>query len=83
MLKIFLYLTVVAHFAVLIFNLVAIEYLIRFAPWYVSLPLISFLANLICNRWNCPLTMLENYLRRELGLKEIRGFIGAYILRKS
>jgi hypothetical protein len=27
----------------------------------------------------CPLTRLENYLRRKLGMKEIKQFVGHYI----
>jgi hypothetical protein len=46
----------------------------------VACPCMSIVVFLSFNRSPCPLTILENKYRRELGLTEIRGFIGNYFL---
>ena len=50
------------------------------APWYISLPLMTWVFNLTFTRMvDCPMTKLENKLRRELGMREIKFFVGHYI----
>lgn len=51
------------------------------APWYVGLPILVFVAQQFFGN-RCPITNLENRIRRSLGMPEIRGFIGYYILRR-
>ena len=69
-----LYLTVTLHMFVVIGNAVSFAVLPFVEPAWVALP---------CGPGHsCPLTRVENKIRRELGLIEIRGFIGHYILKK-
>jgi hypothetical protein len=79
--KILLILVVIFHIFVVIFNLLAIPYLCIYEPWYVSLPLISFLLRLALVERECPLTYLENMIRSKLGMKRIGTFIGHYIIK--
>jgi hypothetical protein len=78
--RIFFGLTVFSHAFVVVMNVLSIFWLLYLAPWYVCFPVISFVLNLSVNRWNCPLTMLENFLRQKLNLPVIHGFIGHYFL---
>jgi hypothetical protein len=53
------------------------------APWYVALPLMTFMFSFTTTRVQCQLTNLENYLRLRLGKRRIRGFVGHYFLRPA
>jgi hypothetical protein len=68
------------HACVLIFNLLAIFLLPFLTPWYVSLPIITVLVNLMFSPVSCPLTRLESRIRRSLSLPEIRHFIKYYVV---
>ena len=70
------------HICVVIGNFAACFVLPFLEPPWISLPLCSFLILVSCSRDQCPLTRLENKLRRKLGMTPIRGFIGHYILGK-
>ena len=51
-------------------------------PWYVCLPLFSFIALISFSRvLDCPMTRYENKLRVQLGRPTIKGFIGHYFLK--
>lgn len=55
-----------------------------FAPWYVALPLCTFIWFFSTTKnIGCKLTELENHLRVKLGLKKIGGFVGHYFLRPA
>lgn len=71
---------VIAHLLFLAGHLVAFAYLLVLAPWYVVLPCCTFQILLILSDWKCPLTVLENRLRRRLGRRAVRGFVGHYLL---
>lgn len=79
--KLLLWLVVATHLIVLTGNLAAVFWLLAYAPWYICFPAISFLSNLVVNRWDCPLTMAENAVRRKLNLPLISGFIGHYFVK--
>lgn len=53
------------------------------APWYVALPLMTFMFYFTTTSVECQLTNLENYLRGRLGKRRIRGFVGHYFLRPA
>lgn len=75
--------TVVAHFLLIAGNVASMFVLPCVGlPWYVFLPLESFLVNLMANPVfkTCPLTNLENYFRVHAGRKPIKGFIGHYVI---
>ena len=57
---------------------ISIPLLFIHQPWYVSLPLSTWIMHLSVGPFRCPLTTLENTLREELGLSRIRGFISHY-----
>ena len=68
------------HMAVVLGNLAAAFILPFYAPWYISLPIMAFIFNLTFAPIQCPLTKLENRIRRSLGMKEIRHFMGHYLV---
>ena len=74
-------LLVVTHFAVVLGN-VAFAFVLPFAepPW-VALPLCSFVLWVTFNRDTCPLTRLENSIRKRIGMKPIGGFVGHYVVK--
>jgi hypothetical protein len=73
-------LVVAFHLFVVFGNLFAIFVLPFMTPWYISLPLMTWVFNLTFTQMvDCPVTKLENKLRRELGMKEIKFFVGHYI----
>lgn len=73
-------LLVTAHAAIIVGNIAALFVLPFMAPWYVSIPLMSWLANLMFTAQPCPLTKLEDRYRRHLGLPEVKHFMGHYFV---
>lgn len=82
--KLFLYLALVIivfmHYILFIVLVGSVPFLFLYEPWYVSIPVAVWLLNLMTLPVRCPLTTLENRVRRELGLKTIRGFVSYWIL---
>jgi len=75
-----LWLLVTFHAAILIGNTAAIILLPFLTPWYVSLPIISLLVNLMFSPMPCPLTRLESRMRQRRGLPRIRHFLKHYLV---
>ena len=71
------------HFLVIIGNLAAFFILPFEVKWYISLPIMSFIARLALTTQPCPLTNFENKLRKKLGKPKISTFVAHYILRKK
>lgn len=70
---------IAVHF-VLIAAMLAAACLVPFcAPWYVALPIVTYIINLTFTNTQCSLTKLENAVRRRLHMPEIRAFIKNYI----
>jgi len=83
-----LLIVVLLHWAVVIGNFSAFFILVFQGftpyglPWYVCLPLCSFIALISFSRvLDCPMTRYENKLRVQLGRPTIKGFIGHYFLK--
>jgi len=54
----------------------------QITPWYVSLPLCTFIAVISFSRvLDCPLTAMENKMRAQVGLPPIKAFIKHYFLK--
>jgi hypothetical protein len=70
------------HFLIILANLFAMIVLPFTLPWYVSIPIVTLLINLMASPISCPLTKLEDRLRRKAGMPEIRHFIKHYIVDK-
>lgn len=75
-----LYFVVAFHFFIIIGNIAAVFALPFLMPWYVSIPLISLIINLNFTPTKCPLTSLEDRIRRSMGLPEIKLFIRYYVI---
>lgn len=73
-------LLVAFHLYVVVGNFLVILLIPFFTRWYVALPIESLLINLMFAPNPCPLTKLENNLRKRLGMPEIRHFVGHYIV---
>ncbi len=68
------------HMLVIFGNLIAAISLPFLVPWYIALPIISLIINLIFSSVSCPLTRLENRIRRSLQKPEIKHFVGHYLI---
>lgn len=79
--RVLLILLVTFHIIIVFINLAAIFILPFYTPWYISVPLISFLIRLATVERECPLTALENLLRKQLGMRPINTFIGHYFVK--
>ncbi|MBM01724.1 MAG: hypothetical protein CL762_03295 [Chloroflexi bacterium] len=52
------------------------------APWYISVPLISWFLNAsIGQGWICPWTTIENKLRKKVGYPQIDAFVKHYYIK--
>jgi len=71
---------IVFHFLVIFGNLAALIALPFMEPWYISCPLMSLIVNLMFSPLPCPLTRLEDSIRRKHGLREIKHFMGYYLI---
>lgn len=78
-----LYLLIVVHLLLVFANIASLFILPFAAPFYISLPVCSLLVNFMFNQSVCPLTKLENRLRRMVGWPEIRGFVGHYLVKPA
>ncbi len=69
------------HMFIIVGNIAAVFVLPFYAPWYIALPITALIINLTFSpSVGCPLTMLENRIRRSLGMREIRTFVGHYVV---
>jgi hypothetical protein len=76
-----LWLVIAVHMLV-IFGIVTSFFILPFrVDWFVALPLMVFIVYLTFTRVDCPLTNLENVLRRRLGKNRIGGFVGTYYIK--
>ena len=67
---------------VVIGNLIAFFTVPFLTPWYIALPICSFIFLVSFSKEiKCPLTNLENDIRLKLGKKKIGGFIGHYVVK--
>jgi hypothetical protein len=71
---------VIAHLTLVVTNIASLFVLIAVAPWYIAAPCCSFIVWVTFTRMGCPLTVLENELRSQLGVPRISGFIGHYVV---
>lgn len=72
---------IVFHMLILFGVFASIFLLPVYEKWYVALPLEIFILHLITTRVDCPLTNLENHIRKSLGMKRIGGFVGHYMVK--
>ena len=75
-----LYTIVTIHMSIIIFNLLACLVIVFLAPWYIALPITSLIVNMTFSPISCPLTRLEDSIRRKLGLPVVRHFMKYYII---
>lgn len=72
------------HTILVLTNALAFFVLPLYTPWYQAIPLMTFIAWISFSRTvNCPLTAVENYIRRKLHVKEVHGFVGYYFVRPT
>tara|TARA_R110002020_G_scaffold134222_1_gene299599 strand:- start:2312 stop:2587 length:276 start_codon:yes stop_codon:yes gene_type:complete len=75
-------LLVLFHGYIVVANVLAFFVVPFFEPWYVAVPIMSLILLLVFSKvLDCPLTNLENHLRKKLGMKRIGGFVGHYFLK--
>lgn len=75
-------LLVVFHMVVVVGNGVAFLVVPFLAPWYIALPICSFIFLISFSKHiTCPLTDWENNVRMKLGKKKIGGFVGHYLIK--
>lgn len=80
--KFFLYVLIVFHMIIVLMNLSAFFVLPFFEQWYIALPIMTLIFNIsFAKWWKCPLTDLENKIRKDLHMQEIRGFVGHYLIK--
>ena len=72
---------VAVHMSIIIGNALAFLFLPFLAPWYIALPCCTMIGRVLCTTVKCPLTVLENKIRKELGWPTIHRFVGHYIIR--
>jgi hypothetical protein len=53
------------------------------APWYLGLPSMVFIWFFSTSPVECKLTVLENYIRKKLGMKTINGFVSHYFKKPA
>lgn len=75
-----LYTCIATHYMLFALLVGAIPMLFLCEPWYISVPLVVWLLNLMTMPVRCPLTLLENYLRTRIGIPTIKGFVSKHIL---
>jgi len=73
---------VIWHMSVVIGNLFAFFVVPFLTPWYIAVPICSFIFLVTFSKEiKCPLTNWENEVRVRIGKKRIGGFVGHYIVK--
>lgn len=62
----------------MVFSFFALPFM---APYYIAIPLCTFIWFFSTSKLECKLTNAENYLRSKLGQKRIGGFVGHYFVK--
>ena len=78
--KIFLPIIITIHFFIIAGNILAALVLPFVTPWYIALPLCTFVVWLTFSPISCPLTRLETRIRMFLGLERVEFFVKHYII---
>jgi hypothetical protein len=65
------------HLIIIFLNLVSVPLLIAYEPFYVWMPLITFLVSPLVGGTYCMFNRLENYYRAKAGMPLINDRIGA------
>jgi hypothetical protein len=72
---------VILHFVYIGLMIASFMLLPALAEWYIAAPLMAVPPVLLVSPGPCPLTMIENVLRRRLGMPTIGGFIRHYCIK--
>lgn len=80
-LKILWAILVAIHMSIIIGNAFAFLFLPFLAPWYIALPCCTMIGRVLCTTVKCPLTVLENKIRKKIGWPQIDRFVGHYIIK--
>ncbi|RDJ35165.1 MAG: DUF2784 family protein [Crenarchaeota archaeon] len=78
-----LYILIVLHFILVCGVGLSFILLPFLASWYIALPLMVFIWFFSTSKVECKLTNLENKWRKELGMKQIGGFVGHYFKKPA
>ncbi|MEC7920791.1 MAG: DUF2784 family protein [Chloroflexota bacterium] len=79
---ILLYSVIISHHVYIILFIASVPVMIIKAPWYISVPLISWFLNAsIGQGWICPWTTFENKLRKKVGYPQIDAFVKHYYVK--
>lgn len=71
------------HAGLISANAVAFFVLPFLEPWYIAAPICTAIARMSFSpNVKCPVTLIENKIRKRIGLKEIDGFAKHYFLNK-
>lgn len=70
---------VACHLSIFFLGVIATLITIFAQPWYISFLITILMVNIVFS--GCPLTLIENYLRKQQGLPEIDNFLKHYLLR--
>lgn len=77
------YLLITLHILLVVAVVLSFFILPFLAPWYVAVPCMTFIWFFSTTRVDCQLTNLENWMRKQLGMKKIGGFVGHYFLKPA
>lgn len=70
---------VLLHYLLIILVGLSIPMLILSTDWFIWLPLTVLILQIPTSLGRCPLTELENVIRKKMGMPIIRSFIKEYI----
>ena len=71
------------HSAIIFANAAAFFFLPFLTPWYIAVPCCTIIGRVLFTDVRCPLTVLENRLRKKLGMPQIDKFVSHYFLWKK
>ena len=72
---------ILIHSCIIFANIASFFFLIFCAPWFISFPCCTLIARIVFNDTKCPLTALENELRKRIGWPQIDKFVEHYFLK--
>lgn len=73
----------VVHLLIITLNLVSVPFVIIFEPFYIWMPIITFLVSPLVGGAYCMFNRLENYFRAKAGMRLIDDRVGELFRRNK
>ena len=73
------HITAIVHLLIIALNLLSVPFVVAYEPFYIWMPIITFLVSPLVGGTYCMFNRVENHFRRQAGMPEIYDRLGHFI----